>query len=329
MNTKYLVSDSMKQLFQESKIEPCASINRHRGTSVAYYEYLISEVEQTLKEFESEVGLNCASAWKGVRLRECNPGQSLDMTASSLLMRTYMGHFDRDNSFAIFPLEDYRIWEENDGALYYHSCTKPSILITRPLYIDAGKHLEELELRDLLQKTEKIVDELKDEFPLVETVEAAYNYVYKAYMSFADIIVSYALMYFEAKMYAREPSLTAAFNTIIELPPDELIKNILAKYDSSISYKLNTYIDLCDRDSFIETNLHYLDLKRLSDECLQNTRRIVNSMKKAKDILCNLCEHSFDAYIESLDEFMELQTLTGILSPLAFAEEHIVRKSRN
>ncbi len=325
MKQKYQISDGIKELFRESKREPYNSINRARGTSIDYFEYLIPEVDKTLQRFEQEIGLNSTSTWKGLRLHECRPETPLNKVASSHLIGNYFAHLDTNEDSAIIPLENYGIWEMPDGSMHYHCYTMPHLAIIRPVHIDAKKHIVKLELLDLERKVKESMNDLinKTQDQTFESGLRICEHFNKVYTTFPDILHSLATTYFEIEAYKSNPSLMDAFDTVIELPPNKGVIDALKETGCPADYKLNEDMEVGNRKSFIKKNLARLDLEQLSKECLESARSYVMSMDTIRRVLTSLSELDFDTYAESMNEFFESQKPAGILSPMAFLEEHV------
>ena len=325
MNRKYQISDGVKELLRESKIEPYNSINRRRGTSIDYFEYLIPAVDQTLQRFEREIGLSSTSTWKGLRLHECQPETPLSKTAASHLTGNYFAHFAEDEDAAIISLENYGTWEMPDGSMHYHCYTMPHLAIIRPIHIDAKKHIIELKLRSLEEKTRESMNQLikKSQDQIFEAGLHLCEHLNKTYISFADILHSLATTYFEIEAHKSDPSLMDAFDTVIELPPHKSVIDALKETGYPVDYKLSEGEEVEGRRSFVKKNMAYIDLEQLGIECLESARRHVMSMDTIRRVFASLSELDFDTYAESMNEFFESQKPAGILSPIAFMEEHV------
>ncbi len=328
---KYELSSEVKKLFDEARKEPYHSINRGRVTSIEYFEYLIGELGPFLQRFEEEVGLNSTSEWRGKRLHECRPEKPLSKTASSHLVGHYFAHLDENEDAAIIPLENYGAYEEEDGSLHYHTYTMPHLAIIRPVHIDAKKHIKELQLHELEIGARESSDRIKEQFPEFESLNTIYDYINKSYTAFPDILHSLAVIYFEIEGYNSDSSPMVAFDTVIELPPNQLVIDALKEVGCPIGYKLNEDEQVNERESFIRKNLAVLNLDQMSRECLASVKRYVKSMNTIREILSSLSRMDFDAYEESMNEFLESQKFAGFFSAFDFLEkekEHIVRRHR-
>lgn len=334
---KYRLSEEVRELLTEAEREPYKSINARRGTSIGYFEHLIEKVDPFLQRFEQEVGLNGTSTWKGLRLHECAPyipPEQVKHTQLRTLLAAHMkGIFyatlDQEQNAAVIPLENYGHWLEN-GNLHYSTYTMPHFTIIRPLHIDAKKHLISLGIPELEGKARKILEEMVAQAPEFkgDPTNGILNYLQQAYIAFAETLHSLASTCFEIEAYRNDPALMGAFNAAIELPPAQIVVDTWKEAGAPFGYKLNEDGSGDGRQSFVEEHRQYIDLDQLHAECLKSARDYVGSMELIKKVYESLSNLEMDDFRTALMEFMETQKPAGILSPLAFIQEH-VRKREN